>query len=251
MRTIGITNQKGGSGKSTTAVNVSAALSEKGSRVCLLDMDPQSSASRWLGVEDAGQDLLGTFCENGDLGRLARPVENFDLIPCGLAMVGLDRHLGSEPGAETILRELLGKLPDRWDILLIDTPPTLSLTTISVLTASQELLIPVEVSVLAIAALQSLYSTIDRVRQRLNPGLKVLGLVPCRADFRTNLAREAIENLRTAFGDAVTNTVIRQRVALTECPNFGKSILSYDTESGAADDYRALAAELTNGRSRS
>jgi chromosome partitioning protein len=153
--------------------------------------------------------------------------------------------LAGEVGAETILRRNLDRLPpDRWDYVLIDCPPTLGVLTVNALVAVAELLVPVEAHVMALSGLAQLLQTVEVVRDRLNPDLRVSGILACRVDFRTRHAREVVEQLRQRSGSLVYHTVIRENIRLAECPSFGQAITHYDGKSAGAADYRALADEI-------
>lgn len=247
MRTIAIANQKGGSGKTTTSVNLAAALGEKGRRVLLLDLDPQHSATAWFGVNHGGKGILAIFTDDGNLADFvqAAGAAGVDLVPSSTWLVGVEKILAGEVGPETILRRQLARLaPDRWDYLLIDCPPTLGLLTINALAAVRELLVPVEAHVMALSGLAQLLRTVEVVRDRLNPDLHISGILACRVDARTRHAREVVEQLRERSGDLVYRTVIRENIRLAECPSFGQPITQYDPKSAGAADYRALAEEI-------
>lgn len=247
MRTFAVTNQKGGSGKTTTAVNLAAALGEKARRVLVLDLDPQASASSWLGIKDGGKGLLEVFSDGRKLADLvqASSAPGVDVVPSSAWLVGVDKAVAGEPGAETILRRALERLPlDRWDFVFVDCPPALGLLSVSALVACREVLVPVEASTLALAGLAALVGTVERVRDRLNPELEVSAILACRVDARTNLSRDVVESLRERFGKLVLETVVRDNVRLAEAPSFGKPITLYDPRSAGAEDYRSVAAEL-------
>lgn len=246
MRRMAVTNQKGGSGKTTTAVNLAAALGEAGRRVLVLDLDPQASASAWLGVKDGGRGLLDVFTEGRDLASLVHSTEapGVDVVPSSAWLVGVDKALAGEVGSETILRRALERLPDRWDVVIVDCPPSLGLLAISALVGCPEVLVPVETRVMALAGLAALVQTLERVRERLNPELRLTGLLACRVDARTRLSQDVIGTMRERFGGDVFRAVIRENVRLAEAPSFGKPITLYDTRSAGAEDYRAAASEL-------
>jgi chromosome partitioning protein len=247
MRTFAIANQKGGSGKTTTSVSLAAALGELGRRVLVVDLDPQHSATDWFGAKNAGKEVLGIFSDNGSPAELIREgaAPGVDLIPSSSWLVGAEKILAGEVGAETILRRNLERLPqDRWDYLLIDCPPTLGVLTINALAAVDELLVPVEAHVMALSGLAQLLRTVEIVKERLNANLKISGILACRVDARTRHAREVVEELRERQGLLVYQTVIRENVRLAECPSFGQPINLYDPKSAGAVDYRGLAQEI-------
>lgn len=246
MRRIAVSNQKGGSGKTTTAVNLSAALAEQGHRVLLVDLDPQASASAWLGVRNGDRGLLGVFTDNVHLCHLTHQtrIVNVDVVPASPWLVGVDKALAAEVGAETLLRTAFAKLPMRWDYVVVDCPPSLGFLAIAAFVACQSLLVPVETRVMALGGLAALLRTMERVRERLNPDLALAGIVPCRVDLRTNLSREVVQRLRERFADVVFDSTVRENVRLAEAPSFEQAITSYAPNSTGAADYRAVAVEL-------
>jgi chromosome partitioning protein len=247
MRTIAIANQKGGSGKTTTSVNLAAALGEAGRRVLMIDLDPQHSATAWYGIKNAGKGVLGIFMDSAKLEDFiqAAAAPGVEVAPSSAWLVGVEKVLAGEVGAETILKRQLERLPpDRWDYVLLDCPPTLGILTVNALAAARELLVPVEAHVMALSGLAQLLHTVEVVRERLNPDLKVTGILACRVDSRTRHAREVVEQLRERSGNLVYRTIIRENVRLAECPSFGQPITQYDPKSAGAADYRALAQEI-------
>jgi len=247
VRTLAIANQKGGSAKTTTAVNLAATLGERGCRVLLLDLDPQASASHWYGITNAGRGLLDVLVGHGTLEALVQPTgaAGVDVVPASTWLVGVEKALAGEIGAETLLRRHLETLPtDRWAYVVVDCPPTLGLLTVNALAAVQAVLVPVEAHVMALQGLAQLLQTVDVVQARLNPALALAGILACRVHAHTRHAQEVVEELRRRFGDLVYQVVIRDNVRLAECPSFGCPITHYAPRSPGAEDYRALAAEL-------
>ena len=245
MRCLAITNQKGGCGKTTTTVNLAAALAERKKRVLVIDLDPQASATSWFGIRDGGQALYEIFVENGKLADHVHDttVENIQMIPSSPWLIRAEKTLSGEVGAEGIFRNAMRNLPENWDFVLIDCPQ-MGLLPISALVATSEVLVPVEARAMALAGVINLVETVDRIRDRLNPDLRISAIVPCRVDSRTNLSKEVVECLREKFGKLVTKTVIRENVRLAEAPSHAKPITIYDTRSNGAKDHRALAGEI-------
>jgi chromosome partitioning protein len=247
VRTLAIVNQKGGSGKTTTAVNLAAALGERERRILLIDLDPQASASMWFGIADGGKGLLDALVGTGELGELVATTmaPGVSVIPCSTWLAGAEKALSSERGAETILKKRLQAIDeDRFDYCLIDCPPTLGVLTINALTAAQEVLIPVEAHVMALAGVAQIHATVEVVQTKLNPGLAITGILACRVDARTRHSLEVVERLRERFKGLVFKTVIRENIRLAECWSFAKPITQYDSFCYGARDYRDLAAEV-------
>lgn len=247
MRTIALLNQKGGSGKTTTAVNLAATLAECDRRVLLLDFDPSAAASAWLGVQEQNHGLLEVLIGGGDLTELILEsgFPGVDIIPSSLALSGAEKALTGEIGAETLLKRKVARLPsNRWNYLLIDCPPTLGLFTLNALSAAREVLIPVEAHVIALGGLVSLMQTVDVVRERLNPALLISGVLACRVDGRTNHSQDVVRSLREKFDSLMLRTKIRESVRLAECPSFKQPITLYASNSPGAEDYRSLAKEI-------
>lgn len=246
MKTLAVTNQKGGSGKTTTAVNLAAALGERGLRVLVVDMDPQASASAWLGVKDGGRELLEVLTSNVHLSDIVHetPAKGVELVPASSWLASAEKMLAGEPGAELVFRKALRRLPARWDYVLVDCPPALGLLTVSALAAVDEVFVPVELSPMALAGVARLRETVDLVRDRLNPDLELSHLLACRADTRTKLARDIIAALRESLHEKVLFTVIRETVRIREAWSYALPITLYDPTGAGAEDYRAAAAEV-------
>ena len=247
MRTFAIVNQKGGSGKTTTAVNLAAALAQRQRRVLIIDLDPQASASTWYGIHDAGRQLLDVFTNNGNLADIIdnTDIDGLHIVPSSNWMVAIEKALAAEVGAETILRRKLQALSqDQWDYVLIDCPPALGILTVNALAAAREVLVPVEAHVMALGGLAQLTQTVEVVKERLSSDLEITGILACRVDLRTRHAKEVIQHLRDHFGNVVYNVFIRENVRIAECPSFGQPIMIYAPTSAGAEDYRALAQEV-------
>jgi chromosome partitioning protein len=246
MRTIATVNHKGGSGKTTTAVSLSAALAETGRRVLLIDLDPQASASAWVAAPTESRTLLDALLGGSRLSDAVyhTGTPGLDIVPSSMWLLGAERRLAEIRAGEGRLAQLIGDLPDRWDYLMVDCPPALGALTANALASVEELLIPVEAHVMAVAGLVQLLRGVEAARERVNPRLHVSGIVMCRVDSRTRHGPEVVERLRGRFGDMVCSTVIRENVRLAECPSFRKPITQYDPRCSGAIDYRSLACEV-------
>lgn len=255
MRTIAIVNQKGGTGKSTTAVNLSAALAERGRRVLIIDLDPQYSATSWYAVANPGSGLADLLIEPDSvaLKDLIRETgtAGVNIVPATPKLGSAERAIAGDSGAETVLREKLSQLPGgSFDYVLIDCPGNLGLLTGNALTAVREVLIPVESHVMGVQGLAQLMQKVEQVRKRLNPGLTVTGILACRVDSRTRHSLEVVETLRERFSETTYRTVIRENVKLAECPSMGCPIMTYAPASHGSEDYRQLALEVIEQEGR-
>lgn len=246
MRTVAIAMQKGGSGKTTTAVNLAATLAERGTKVLVVDVDPQANATSWLGIRDVGKGIFACLCEKTSIESILQHTvtTGLDIVPSSTWLVGAEKALAGEVGAETLLRRKLRPLQKIYDVTLIDTPPTLGVLTIGALVAADEVLVPVEAHVMALNGLAQLLQTVDTVRERLNDALVLGGIVACRVDVRTRHSLEVVEELRQRFPVEVFATVVRENIRLAEAPSFGQPITLYEPKSAGAEDYRALADEM-------
>jgi chromosome partitioning protein len=258
MRRIAILNQKGGVGKTTTTVNLAAALAEAGQRVCVLDMDPQAHASTHFGLEplsDRGS-IYDVLVSNRPLEAVRQTVEDrLDLIPADINLAAADVELAGVVGREVILREALAADANSYDFLLMDCGPSLGVLTLNALAAAEEVFIPLQPHFFALHGLSKLLETTALVGRRINPALRVTGVVICLYDASTRLAQEVITDLkafleksqgtRLPWSEArVFDTRIRRNVKLAECPSFGKSIFRYAPNCAGAVDYAALANVL-------
>lgn len=246
MKILAITNGKGGSAKTSTAVSLAACLVEKKKKVLLIDLDPQLSATLWLRLPTDHKGLYETFVDNRSISDIIfkTSIEGLDAIPGSPWLISADKALAGELGAETILRTKLSELEKKWDYVLLDTAPSTGILSLNALCASDGVLIPVEARIMAIQGLASILRTIKTVQERLNPNLKIEGILPCRVDKRTRLSKEIIHDLRSRFNGTIFKSEIRENVRLSEAPSFGVPITLYDSKSHGAEDYRALAKEL-------
>lgn len=246
MRRVAVANQKGGVGKTTTVVNLGAALAERGHRVLVIDLDPQANASNWLDAVDASA-LYNVFEKGEPLEGAVRPtaVPNLDLVPSSSWMTRAERNASTQAGAEMILRQAVEELPgDRWDTVLMDCPPALGLLCYSALAACDEVLIPVQTRVMPLAGLVALSQTIDTVKVRLNRRLRLSAVLACQVDRRTALSREIVEVLQERFGEQLMHAMIRESVRVAEAPGHRLPVTMYAPDSAAAADYRSAAAEF-------
>ena len=244
---IAIANQKGGCAKTTTTVNLSAALAALDKKVLLIDLDPQANASQWLGVAPDDRGVFELFTTKTGLGSLLvkSNTAGVTLLAGTRNLANIEKSLAGELAVETRLRRRLNALDaSEFEYILIDTPPTLGLMTLNALSAAQQVLIPVTTHVMTLSGVAQLMQTFEEVKEVLNPELELMGLLPCRVDQRTRHSREILEAMVERFTNKVLKTHIRENIRLAEAPSFRRSILEYKPTSNAADDFRALAIEV-------
>ena len=247
---ISIANQKGGVGKTTTAINLSAALAGQGKKVLLIDADPQANASSGLGVDI--RELNSTIYEclvnqlDPNKAILPTPTKNLFIIPSHIDLVGAEIEMLNIPNRETLLKNMLEQVRDDYDYIFIDCSPSLGLITINALTASNSVIIPVQCEFFALEGIAKLLNTVKIIKSKLNPNLQIEGFLLTMHDNRLRLSNQVYEEVKRHFGDLAFNTVISRNVRLSEAPSHGQSVLDYDASSKGAKNYTALAKELIN-----
>ena len=248
VRVVAVANQKGGVGKTTTAVNVAACLAQAGERVLLIDMDPQGNATSGLGVEHRRVEVgvYDVLLEGVPLVRACRQtaVPNLTLVPAGPDLAGAEIELVERVARESLLRRALAEDADKYGIVLIDCPPSLGLLTVNALAAAEGVLIPIQCEYYALEGVSQLLSGIQRVRQSLNPGLSILGIVLTMYDGRTNLSLQVAESVKSAFRGRVLRSAVPRSVRLSEAPSHGLPIGLYDGRSRGAEIYADVAKEV-------
>jgi len=254
-RIIAITNQKGGVGKTTTAINLGAALAVSDVKVLLIDADPQGNSTSGLGVQKTPglATIYDVLVDGKDMAQAICPtsMEGLEILPADKNLIGVNLQLVNEDARESILRQRLQTIRDKYDFILIDCPPALDLLTLNALIAADSVLIPIQCEFFALEGVSELMDTIERIRESFSHPLKTEGILLTMYDDRTNLTRQVAADLREFFGEDVFKTVIPRNVRLAEAPSHGKSILAYDPGSRGAEAYIQLAKEvLTNEQTR-
>ncbi len=247
-RIIAVANQKGGVGKTTTSINLSASLAEMGQRVLTIDMDPQGNTTSGLGIDKNQVEntvyelILGEIPLEECIRKSV--MEGLDVIASNINLSGAEVELISVENKEFLLREKVKTLRERYDFIIIDCPPSLNLLTINAMTTSDTVLVPIQCEYYALEGLSQLIHTIDLIKERLNPKLEIEGVVFTMFDGRTNLSLQVVENVKENLDRNIYKTIIPRNVRLAEAPSYGMPITMYDTRSSGAEAYRLLAEEV-------
>ena len=246
-RVFAIVNQKGGVGKTTTAINLGASLAACEKRTLVIDLDPQANATSGTGFEKTGlPSMYGVLIDGERTQDVIREagLRMFRLAPSSIDLVGADLELSDMDGREMRLRDAIEHVREEFDYILIDCPPSLGLLTINALTAADAVLVPIQCEYYALEGVSQLTETVSRVKDTLNPSLHIGGIVLTMYDDRVNLSRQVADEIRGFFGESVYETIIPRNVRLAEAPSFGKPILLYDVRSKGAETYLRLAQEM-------
>ncbi len=247
---IVIANQKGGVGKTTTAVNISACLAQLSYKVLLLDIDPQGNATSGIGLDKKHikNCIYDALINDYPLDKIIKKttVKNLDIVPASIQLAGAEVELVATMSREVRLKKIIENVLDKYQYIIIDSPPSLGLLTVNALTAAESVIIPIQCEYYALEGLGQLVKTIELVRKHLNPTLRLEGVLMTMYDSRINLARQVVEEVKKYFGEIVYNTFIHRNVRLSEAPSHGLSIIDYDPKSKGAIAYQELAREVIN-----
>jgi chromosome partitioning protein len=245
---LAIANQKGGVGKTTTAVNLSACLARLNKRVLLLDIDPQGNATSGIGIErgQIKRCIYDAIINELPLEHIIKQssVKNLAVVPASIQLAGAEIELVPTMSRELRLKRVLEDLPATYDYVIVDCPPSLGLLTVNALTAANGVLVPIQCEYYALEGLGQLVNTVELVRKHLNPGLRMEGVAMTMYDSRTNLSQQVVEEVHKYFGELVYKTIIPRNVRLSEAPSYGQSIIDYDPKSKGAEVYMLLAKEV-------
>lgn len=243
---ISVTNQKGGVGKTTTAINLSAGLALKGKKTLLLDLDPQGNATSGLGIEKNNMGIYDVIIDNEDINSVIMDtqVENLKIIPSNIDLSGATVEMVALKDRESLLKNALNKVKNDFDFIIIDCPPSLDLLTVNAFTASDKVLVPIQCEFYALEGLGQLMNTVKLIKMRLNPSLDIDGVVCTMYDSRTNLSQQVVDEVKKYFAKKVYNTFIPRNVRLAEAPSFGEPIQIFDGYCQGALAYKSLCEEF-------
>ena len=247
-RIIAIANQKGGVGKTTTAINLSSCLAEKGQKVLAVDMDPQGNMTSGLGVDkdEAENTVYDLIIGEADINEVIQKnvMENLDVIPTNIDLSAAEIELIGVDDKEYIVRNAIHKVRDEYDFVIIDCPPSLSMLTINAMTTADSVLVPIQCEYYALEGLSQLIHTVELVKERLNPVFEIEGVVFTMYDARTNLSLQVVENVKDNLQQNIYKTIIPRNIRLAEAPSYGMPINKYDSKSAGSDAYMRLADEV-------
>lgn len=243
---ISVTNQKGGVGKTTTAINLCAGLALKGKKTLLLDLDPQGNATSGLGIEKNNMGIYDVIIDNEDINSVIMDtqVQNLKIIPSNIDLSGATVEMVALKDRESLLKNALNKIKNDFDFIIIDCPPSLDLLTVNAFTASDKVLVPIQCEFYALEGLGQLMNTVKLIKMRLNPSLEIDGVVCTMYDSRTNLSQQVVDEVKKYFAKKVYNTFIPRNVRLAEAPSFGEPIQIFDGYCQGALAYKSLCEEF-------
>lgn len=251
-RIIAIANQKGGVGKTTTAINLSACLAEKGQKVLAIDMDPQGNMTSGLGLDkdDADKTIYDMIIGEEDIETVIQKgtIENLDILPSNVDLSAVEIELIDVENKEFVVKNSVQKVRDNYDYIIIDCPPSLSLLTINAMTTADSVLVPIQCEYYALEGLSQLIHTVELVKERLNSKLEIEGVVFTMYDARTNLSLQVVENVKDNLQQNIYKTIIPRNIRLAEAPSYGTPINQYDPKSAGAESYMRLANEVIEKR---
>lgn len=251
-KVIAIANQKGGVGKTTTTINLAACVAEKGKKILVIDMDPQGNATTGFGIEKNELDntvyelMLGECSVKECI--IPNVIENLSLIPSNVNLAAAEIELVEQARKEYILKNEIDWVKDQYDYIFIDCPPSLSMLTVNAMTTADSVLVPIQCEYYALEGLSQLIHTVNLIRKKINPNLKMEGVVFTMYDARTNLSEEVVQNVKDTLEERIFKTLIPRNVRLAEAPSYGQPINIYDGKSAGAEAYRGLADELISGK---
>ena len=249
-RIIAIANQKGGVGKTTTAINLSACLAEKGQKVLAIDMDPQGNMTSGLGLDKDSieKNIYDLMIGESDVKEVLQKdaLDNLDVIPTSIDLSAAEIELIGVEDKEYIIKNAIEKIKDNYDYVIIDCPPSLNMLTINAMTTADSVLVPIQCEYYALEGLSQLIHTVELVKERLNPVLEIEGVVFTMYDARTNLSLQVVENVKDNLQQNIYKTIIPRNIRLAEAPSYGMPINLYDSKSAGADSYMRLADEVMN-----